>query len=208
MNINQIDYKDLPTIGAPFAGGFYNDLYRDQHTGEIRALITGSKAIELVGPWGLRGVNIPGARSYTDGRANTIAMAEAGSETAQKVLLINHSGYSDWAIPGRDQQEMQYRVFKPTANENWCSFRDGDNPSSIPVGYPYTANAPTQTAIEAFSEGGPAAFDARVYWSSTQYGPGTAWNLYFENGGPGSTDKYTEFAVRPVRSIKVINSPL
>lgn len=206
-SILEIDFKELPGIGDPLGGGYHTGLYRCQHTGDIRALVTGSKAIELVGTYGQRGQNIEGARSYTDGRANTIAMAEAGGETAQKVLLIEHNGCNDWAWPTRDQVDMQYRAFKPTADGNCCSFRDGDNPSSIPAGYPYTPDFPAQTTVEVFRDGGPEAFGARVYWSSTQDGPYLAWHLHFGNGYTVNSDKFTEFAVRPVRSIKVINSP-
>jgi hypothetical protein len=36
--------------------------------------------------WGPRGVDVPGACSEWDGEANTVAMAKAGSELAQRIL--------------------------------------------------------------------------------------------------------------------------
>ncbi|HFH3019521.1 hypothetical protein KK479_007255 [Pseudomonas aeruginosa] len=77
---------------------------------------------------------------------------------------------------------MIYRVCKPTTDENWCSFRDGDNPSSLPPGYPYTAVAPGQSPIAIFQDGGEEALEARSYWTSTQTGPLSAWIQGFGDG--------------------------
>ena len=44
---------------------------------------------ELRGPWGEYGVEIKGAGSYSDGEANTRAMAEAGSVIAVKALELD-----------------------------------------------------------------------------------------------------------------------
>ena len=60
------------------------------------------------------------------------AMAAAGSELAQKVLALDIDGFTDWAIPARDVQELQYRHFKPTTEENWAGLRDGFVPSDRP----------------------------------------------------------------------------
>lgn len=61
-----------------------------------------------------------------------------------------------------------YRNAKPTTDENWCSWRDGDNPSSIPPGELYTEESPAQVDDALFQVGGAEAFDAAWYWSSTQ----------------------------------------
>jgi hypothetical protein len=86
-------------------------------------------------------------------------MAEAGSPLAQWARGLDINGNTDWCIPARDVLELGYRHLKPTTYENSCSFRDGDNPSSIPAGYPYTEQLPAQTAAEAFREGGAEAFE-------------------------------------------------
>ncbi|MBX6944268.1 hypothetical protein ISE72_18860 [Pseudomonas aeruginosa] len=98
---------------------------------------------------------------------------------------------------------MIYRVCKPTTDENWCSFRDGDNPSSLPPGYPYTAVAPGQSPIAIFQDGGEEALEARSYWTSTQYGPYNAWIQYFYHGYQFNHDKVNARPAFAVRRIKV-----
>ncbi|WP_223816017.1 hypothetical protein [Pseudomonas chlororaphis] len=73
---------DLPERGQPLAGGIFVTRY--WLNGEERALVLLDD--ELSGEWGKYGVKIPGADSYSDGEANTRAMAEAGSEIAIKAL--------------------------------------------------------------------------------------------------------------------------
>ncbi|KHK61143.1 hypothetical protein, partial [Pseudomonas frederiksbergensis] len=158
----------LPEIGQPFGGGFFSGITRDPATGKRYLNITAGAEHELVGAWGKYGEKIEGADSFTDSRANTEAMAAAGSELAQKVIALDIGGFTDWAIPARDVQELQYRHFKPTTEANWAGRRDGDNPNSEPVGLLYTEESPTQTSIEAFQEGGPEAFRDTWYWSSSQ----------------------------------------
>lgn len=51
--------------------------------------------------WGEYGKRIEGADSYHDGRANTEAMAAAGSELAQKILALDIAGHTDWALPSQ-----------------------------------------------------------------------------------------------------------
>jgi hypothetical protein len=190
----------LPEIGQPFGGGFYSGITRDPVTGKRYMNITAGAEHELVGAWGKYGENIEGADSFTDSRANTEAMAASGSELAQKVLALDIGGFTDWAIPARDVQELQYRHFKPTTEENWQYGRNGDNPNSEPVGLLYTDESPTQTNIEDFQEGGPEAFQDRAYWSSSQRSADSAFNMYFVDGGQDFLGKLNELRVRPVRS--------
>jgi len=111
-------------------------------------------------------------------------MAEAGSPIAKIALDANINGFTDWCIPARDALEMGYRYLKPTTRENSCTFRDGDNPSSLPAGYPYTKTNPVQTVAEAFREGGSEAFEPVWHWSSTKYSSCSAWGQYFSYGYP------------------------
>lgn len=74
---------DLPAIGQPLAGGIYAARY--WLNGEDRALIL--LPDELEGAWGEYGKEV--VTSYSDGQANTVAMAEAGSELAGKVLELD-----------------------------------------------------------------------------------------------------------------------
>lgn len=190
-------------IGQPYGGGFFSGI--TQEDGKRYINITAGAGHELKGKWGEYGQKIQGADSYTDSRANTEAMAASGSELAKAVLALTIGGYSDWGIPARDVQEPQYRHFKPTADENYCSWRDGDNPSSVPAGYPYTETSPGQTSVEAFREGGPEAFQDAWYWSSTQRSADTASIMHFGDGGQSLNVKYGELRARPVRRELIID---
>jgi hypothetical protein len=196
---------EIPTLpGTPVAGGFFAGLIRIGD--ETFALVVAPKAAGYTRKaWGEYGKTIEGARSYTDGMANTVAMAEAGSALAQWTRELNIDGHDDWYIPSRDELEICYRNLKPTETENYCSFRDGDNPSSVPVGYPYTEQNPAQTACSAFQEGGEEAFDANWHWSSTQYSATNACLQHFNDGRQDTGRKYYEFSARAVRRFKVSN---
>ncbi len=193
----------LPEIGEAYGGGFVSGITRDPDTGKRYLNITAGAEHELVGAWGEYGKKIKGAGSFTDGRANTEAMAAAGSELAHKVLAMNIGGHSDWAIPARDQQELQYRHFKPTTDDNYCWGRDGDNPNSEPVGLLYTEEDPVQTVHEAFRARGKEAFQPRAYWSSSQRSAYSAFGMGFGDGYQGNVVKSTELRVRPVRSVPI-----
>ncbi|WAT30115.1 DUF1566 domain-containing protein [Pseudomonas sp. GXZC] len=189
-----------PSIGQAYGGGFVTGITRDPATGKRSLHITASSAHELVGKWGEYGEKIEGADSLTDSLANTKAMAAAGSELAAKVLALNIEGFTDWAIPARDVQELQYRHFKPTTEENWENSRNGDNPHSEPVGQLYSAEDPLQTAHAAFQEGGAEAFRDTWYWSSSQRSAYYAFSMDFADGSQDSYVKNDELRVRPVRS--------
>ena len=181
--MNALTITAIPTVlGTPFGGGFYVGQFQDE--GERFALIRAPKALGFHTPtrWGEAGILIPGANSFSNGLANTRAMAEAGCELGAWALSLTIDGHEDWYLGARDENELVYRVCKPTAQENWCSFRDGDNPSSLPPGYPYTEESPAQSPIALFQEGGEEALEGRGYWSSTQDGPYGAWLQTFDDG--------------------------
>lgn len=100
-------------------------------------------------------------------------------------------------------QELQYRHLKPTTQQNYCWNRDGENPSSLPVGELYTEESPAQTTVEAFKAGGAEAFQPRWYWSSSQRSAYNAFGLDFGVGVQYFTGKGYEFRVRPVRSVLI-----
>lgn len=187
----------IPEIGQAFGGGFFSGITVEN--GQRYLNITAGAAHELKGTWGARGVIIEGAGSFTDSRSNTESMACAGSELAQKVLALDIGGYTDWAVPARDVQELQYRHLKPTSEENYCWNRDGDNPNSLPAGLLYTAELPAQTAIPAFRDDGEEAFMGSWYWSSSQRSANLAFVMHFVVGNQSGYDKNFELRVRPVR---------
>lgn len=202
--MNSIAQIAFPTIaGTPFAGGFYAG--RFLLDGAEYALIVAPKALGEHQPaaWGEYGQNIEGARSCNDGRANTEAMAAAGGALAQWALTLDIADHKDWYIPSRDELELCYRNLKPSTQENWASFRDGDNPSSVPVGYPYTEESPAQTTAAEFQEGGGEAFQDQWYHTSTQYSPVSAWVQYFGGGLQNLVHKVSARRAVAVRRYKV-----
>lgn len=188
----------LPEIGQAYGGGYVSGFYLQD--GKRYVSIAAGAEHELTGEWGEYGVKIEGADSLTDSRANTEAMAAAGSELAQQVLALEIGGHTDWAIPARDVQELQYRNLKPTNDKNYAWGRDGENHSSLPAGELYSEESPVQTTVEAFKAGGPEAFRPEWYWSSTQRSAYFAFYLYFNVGYQLTTGKLNELRVRPVRS--------
>lgn len=82
--LQSIAAAGLPELGQPLAGGIFVTRY--WLNGQERALILLDD--EFQGTWGEYGVDIKGAGSYSDGEANTRAMAEAGSVIATKALEL------------------------------------------------------------------------------------------------------------------------
>ncbi|RNF73240.1 hypothetical protein [Pseudomonas putida] len=82
--LQSIAAADLPERGQPLAGGVFVTRY--WLNGQERALVL--MPDEFEGVWGEYGVEIKGADSYSDGEANTRAMAEAGSVIATKALEL------------------------------------------------------------------------------------------------------------------------
>jgi hypothetical protein len=202
MNLNP---HPIPAaIGAALGGGFYAGLIIIDN--ETFALIAAPKAVgEYQGPWHQSSDSVPGAEHCADGFANTMAMAAAGSEMAQWARSLSIDGHTDWYIPARDELEVAYRNLKPTDEENSCSFRDGDNPSSAPVGYPYTEAVPAQTNADAFKFGAAQALAPNWHWSSTQYAadPTDAWIQSFGNGLQGYGHKSYAERARAFRRLKI-----
>jgi len=194
---------ELPAIGSALAGGFYAG--RINVDGTIFALVVAPKAEgeHKDTPWAKALKKVAGAMSFLDGFANTAAMAEAGSKLAAWARGLRIGGHDDWYIPSRDELEICYRALKPTKDENYC-YR-GDNPSSVPVGYAYMPDAPGQTGVEAFKEGGAEAFDDVWYWSSTQYAGNDAyaWIQNFSTGGQGYDRKGIDCRCRAVRRVAI-----
>ena len=195
--------QSIPTtIGEPFDGGFYAGCF---HVGpDLFALVVSPAAGELKPQrWGNARKLVDGALSYSDGRANTNAMANAKCKLAEAVLELDIGGIRDWYLPARDELELLYRHFKPTTRETWA-WRNGDNPSSLPPGYPYTKGHP-QTTVASFREGGADALQEAIYWSSTQYAPDAAyaWAQLFNYGNQSYARKDGEFRARAVRRVAI-----
>jgi hypothetical protein len=194
--------SDLPAIGSPFNGGFFSGIINIH--GVNFAIATAPKAFgesrQILLP---NEKMVEGARSTFDSVANTMALAEAGSPAALWVQSLVIDGNSNWVLPSRDVLEIQYRNHKPTSEENYCSFRDGDNPSSVPPGHLYTEESPAKTSIDIFQEGGSEAFEADWYISCTQYSNRYVYDQRFLNGSQKASSITSERRVRAVSLIQL-----
>lgn len=200
--MNAITRNTLPAIGAAFEGGYYAGLIA--LNGETYGIVVSPKASgELEeARWGEYGNDLQAARHFNDGLSNTQAMAEAGSDLARWMLALDINGFADWYLPARDELELLYRHFKPTTESNWV-YRHGENPSSAPMGYPYTAEHPPQTQQPEFQADATEAFEDTWYWSSTQFSPTNAWYQHFADGYQDDDHEVTELRARAVRKFKV-----
>lgn len=195
--------KEVPTVfGAPWEGGYFAGIFTigaDVYGQVVASKAEGEHDRTI---WHPKYEEIAGAGSFFDGLANTKAMAEAGSELAQWTLDLRIAGFDDWHIGARDQVELLYRGFKPTTEENYV-YRNGDNPSSLPVGYPYSIHLPGQTPVELFRKGAAEAFEDVWYWTSTQYSALDAWYQDFDGGGQHADGKDDKGRARAVRRVKI-----
>lgn len=191
----------LPTDiqpGQPFEGGFYSGKVR-RDTG-IYAVAVAPKSTQIKGSIVVRDA---AAYDYADSRANTLALADAGSPLAQAAIKADINGYTDWALPARDVLELAYRLLKPSAHANYASWRDGENHYSVPPGRHYTAQLPAQTTAELFREGGAEAFDLAWYLTSTLHSAGRAFSQLFDSGLQYDFDVSFEARARFVRLIQL-----
>lgn len=190
-------------LAEPFAGGFYAGRIRIGE--QLFAIVVAPKGEGEHDDirWNKSTKKVDGALSFFDGLANSEAMAEAGSDLAKWARNLRIGDFDGWYLPSRDELEILYRAFKPTGEENAC-WR-GDNPSSIPVGYAYSLDAPAQTTVEPFKDGGVEAFVDTWYWSSTQYAghESFAWFQTFSYGDQDFGPKDYELRARAVRRLKI-----
>jgi hypothetical protein len=101
----------LPGIGTHWLeeGGIFAGILRGAYGQPDRALIVSPPdAGGEFDPaeWGEYGKDIEGAKSKTDGLANTRAMAGAGNETAAKVLALDIGGKADWYIGSQAEMHI------------------------------------------------------------------------------------------------------
>jgi len=200
--------ETTPILGTAMAGGFYGGRIRID--GQMFALIVAPKAEGQIDAtiWIPNYKAVPGALSYHDGLTNTNAMAEAGSELAQRIRALRIGEFDDWYLPSLDELEVLYRNLKPGTQPNDCYARSGINLNAAEPTPPYTPGFPVQTQAELFKAGGAEAFDDRFYWSSTQHASHSdfAWGQHF--GGGNQSYRYgwltgSQLRARAVRRLPI-----
>lgn len=172
-------------LGTPMEGGFLIGVIILPNAG-VYGLAKAPKALGDFADmeWGPRN-HVAGALSLVDGRANTLAMAKAGSELATRILALRIADKDDWYLPALDELEIAYRACKPGFGKNYMWARSGINLHSLPPSLPYTADNPAQTATEIFRNGGAECFEEdAIYWTSTQSADASAcaWFQIFDLG--------------------------
>lgn len=194
-----------PTVaGTAFGGGFY--VGRMKIGTDSYALIVAPKASGESASLQEKTTNTTtaGTDSTWDGAANTAAMITAGASAhpaANFCKGLSIGGYTDWALPAKDQLELCYRNLKPDTTANATSF--GVNLNSDPVGTNYTAGLPTQTASAEFKTGGAEAFSIAYYWESTEFASTAVGSVGFDAGSRVSAPKSGSRRARAVRMVKI-----
>lgn len=94
--------------GTAFRGGFYAGHYFIGT--EPRVLIVATKAHEIEAPWSDSTKAVKGALSIVDGRANTDAMAKAGSALAKTIRGLRLGSFDDWYLPSRMESLLAFAV--------------------------------------------------------------------------------------------------
>ena len=125
----------LPAFGAliPGQGGYFAAVLRGLVVNGVEqapdALLVSDAALgEIVAAaWGNYGTDVPGTTSRTNGRANTAAMAAAGSPAALQVQAITIEGHSDYFLPSLGElNSAAANVPELFAKEwYWTSTQDG-----------------------------------------------------------------------------------
>lgn len=180
MKRGHISPAALPAVGQPLGGGFFAG--RIYFNGAEHAIIDAGREFETLAQWweqpGPR-ITVRGARSFHDGHANTLAMAEAGSAIARKVLGMTIRGQRGWHLPSVEQLQVM--------RANLLQLPDWDRYWSVD------------------RAGGPAqAFTHTEYWTSTQNSSGSSWCLHMLPWCTPTTNWATKRkGIRPVRTLQI-----
>lgn len=204
-SIDQLEQKQQPEqstlpYGAARHGGYFSGVF--QCEGKSYSLIVSPKTLGefKAQHWGAYCQRTT-ATSFADGHNNTRIMAAAGYKAAKQALRLDINNFNDWYIPSRDELELMYRHLKPSTQSNLMSFRDGENPSSIPPGFPYCLQSPTQSTAQTFQLGQSECMDKEDYWSSTEATDYSAWNQHFGYGYQSTNHKNAKCKIRVVRKV-------
>jgi hypothetical protein len=169
---------DIPAIGAPFGGGFFAGIIPGTRCALIVAPKDGGEAESI--RWQTDYTSTLGARSLSDGAANTEAMNDDAHPAAQFCRKLTIGGFDDWYLPSRTELNLLCEAFTPTSGGN-----------------------PEQTTAAAFQDEGPEAFAEEWHWSSTEFSSDYAWFQLFGAGDQTGGDKNDRFRCRAVRKVLI-----
>ena len=192
-------------IGEAYGGGFYAGQISTAGTGVadyyliVAPVSTGENASKQ---WKTTNTSTAGTSSVIDGPTNSSNMNNAAHPAALFCEGLTIGGYTDWYSPAKNELEVCYYNLKPTTTSNSTS--SGTNTNAVPSrGSNYTSGTPAQTAATDFKSGGPQAFAASGYWTSTESTATFAFRQYFSNGNQAAFTKANFARVRAVRRVPV-----
>nr|WP_019360548.1 hypothetical protein [Pseudomonas fuscovaginae] len=150
--------------------------------GAEHAVIDSGREFETLAQWwqqpGPR-ITVRGAQSFHDGHANTVAMAEAGSAIARKVLAMTIRGQRGWHLPSVEQLQL--------LRANLLQLPDWDR---------YWTVDGTRGPAQAFTH--------TEYWTSTQNAAGSSWCLHMLPWCTPTTNWASKCkGIRPVRTMRI-----
>jgi hypothetical protein len=123
MTTTQLTTTAIPRIGQPWPeqGGIYIGVCPGQHGQPDYHLIaaTDPRALFKDVQWHARSAKVALANSDWDGKANTIAMAEAASELAGALLDLQIGGHHDFYLPARHELRLVKLVAPDLIVDNW-----------------------------------------------------------------------------------------
>ncbi|WP_396180007.1 hypothetical protein [Flavobacterium sp.] len=112
-----------PRLGQiwPGQGGIYlGQIQSGDADGDWHIILATDPAGDLQDQaWGTYGKDVPGATSYSDGLANTRAMAEAGSALAKAMLALNIEGHADWYLMSADEARLAFIAAREHMPKEW-----------------------------------------------------------------------------------------
>jgi len=192
-------------IGQEYGGGYYaGQISVSGDSNPTHYLVVAPKALgQGTYQWKTANTSTTGTGSIIAGPTNSANMNNALHPAAQFCESLSINGYGDWYMPAKNELEVLYYNLKPTSVLN--DINSGSNLNAVPSRVSnYTTGTPAQTAIALFQSGGLEAFDATVYWSSSEASSSTGWSQDFDNGQQ-RTDavKQSTLAVRAVRRVPV-----
>lgn len=159
-------------IGEQFGGGVVFHVYKD-NVGVEHGLIVSLNDLST-SPWGLSGINVTNCESTWNGMQNTNSIISAGALITDAGGVCNAStsgGQSDWYLPSITELNLLYNNL----------FNVNRTLSSI--------GGATEIVI----------YNGQ-YWSSTEFGASSAYNMNFSNFTCTDTPKIAANIIRGVRS--------